>query len=246
MYARARRGKPHYKSTENNFCQGFMIWKSNDPWPNFYCALVDYYGECAMTYYAVKRAIRPVWIDLEVDDRIYLWGVNDTGEDFRGTVTLTLFRMDENRIVRQVEIPAALLRTSSGVLTNLDFFGAVHWHTVVHAVLRDENDTEVCSTSTLLRHENMLPFPDAALTLEAEGDTLIVRTDCYARCVELSAGEAGEGFGWVFADNFFDLLPFETKRVAILRRGEGTIIRAKAQYGSHSAVCDLEQTGKER
>lgn len=246
MYARARRGKPHYKSQEDTFCQGFMIWKSNDPWPNFYCALVDYYGECAMTYYAVKRAIRPVWIDLEVDDRIYLWGVNDTREDVRGTVILTLFRMDENRIDRQVKIPAALVRNTSGILTNLDFFGAIHWHTVLHAVLMDENGREICSTSALLRHENMLPFPDAALTVEEDGDCLIVRTDRYARCVELSAGEAGEGFGWVFGDNFFDLLPFETKRVAILRRGEGNCIRAKAQYGSRTAVCDLAQPGKER
>lgn len=72
MYARTRRGKPHERSVDNNQCQGFMLWKTNDSWPNFYCALVDYYGECSMPHYAVKRAIRPVWIDLETDDRIYL------------------------------------------------------------------------------------------------------------------------------------------------------------------------------
>lgn len=245
MYARARRGKPHERSVDNNQCQGFMLWKTNDPWPNFYCALVDYYGECSMPYYAVKRAIRPVWIDLETDDRIYLWGVNDTRKDFQGTVTLTLFRMDENRIEKQTEIPVALLHDTSRILTNLDFFGAIHWHTVLHAALKDENGVIVCTATALLRHENMLPFPDAALSVETNEDIITVHTDCFARCVELSAGEAGESFGWVFEDNYFDLLPFETKEVAILRRGEGNCIRAKAQYGSACTVCRLMKAGKE-
>lgn len=245
MYARTRRGKPHYKSEENNFCQGFMLWKTNDPWPNFYCALVDYYGECAMTYYAVKRAIQPIWIDLEVDDRIYLWGVNDTLDDFRGTVVLTTFRMDENRIDKQTEIPVALLKDTSQVLTNLDFFGPIFWHTVLHASLKDENGTEVFSTTATLRHENLLTFPDAELSIETDGDFVTVHTDHFARCVELSAGENGEAFGWVFEDNFFNLLPFETKKVAILKRGDGECIRAKAQYSSTFAVCDLKDRKEE-
>ena len=224
------RDRPHYKSEENTICQGFMLWKINDPWPNFYCALVDYYGECAMTYYAVKRAVRPVWIDLEVDDRVYLWGVNDTLSDFRGTVTLTSFRMDENRTDRQAEIPVSLLKDTSGVLTNLDFWGPVHWHTVLHACLKDERGEALFTTTAFLKQENMLAFPDAILTLTVEGDSVTVSTDRFARCVELSAGEDGEAFGWVFEDNFFDLLPFETKRVGIIRKGEGSCVRAKAQY----------------
>lgn len=244
MYARTRRGKPHYKSEENTICQGFMLWKINDPWPNFYCALVDYYGECSMTYYAVKRAVRPVWIDLEVDDRVYLWGVNDTLSNFSGTVTLTAFRMDENRIDKQAEIPVSLLKDTSRVLTNLDFFGPLHWHTVLHACLKEESGKALFTTTAFLKHENMLPFPDAILILTVDGDSITVRTDRFARCVELSAGEDGEAFGWVFGDNFFNLLPFETKRVGIVRKGEGNCIRAKAQYSSTFTVCDLPVGGK--
>ena len=239
MYARARRGKPAYRASENNICQGFMVWKLNDPWPSFYCALVDYYGECALTYYAVKRAVQPVWIDLEVSDRIYLWGVNDTGEDFRGSVELTAYRMDQKRIIGRKSFPVTLLKGQSRIVTNLDDFGPLHWFTVLHACLRDENGREVLTNTAYLRKENMLPFPDAKLSLEINGDVLVVKTDDFARCVELSAGEDGEAFGWMFEDNYFDLLPFEEKRVKILKRGAGSRIRAKAQYGSETAVIRI-------
>ena len=232
MYARSRRGKPAYKSEEENICQGFTLWKINDPWPNFYCALVDYYGECSLPYYAVKRAIKPVWIDLEVSDHIYLWGVNDTNEDFRGSIEITAYRMDEKKVIRHRTLPAALLKGSSRIVTDLDSFGPMHWFTVLNARLYDEEGNTVVSSYAYLRKENMLPFPDAHLTVEISGDELTVRTDDFARCVELSGGEDGMEFGWVFEDNYFDLLPNEEKKVRILKTGKSRLIRAKPHYAS--------------
>lgn len=231
MFARARRGNPHHKSVENPFCQGYMIWKLNDPWPNFYTGLIDHYGECSMPYYAVKKAVAPVWIDLEVDDRIYLWGVNDTSGHFVGKVVLTAFKIDENKILKQIEVPVAILSDSARVVMNLDEFGPIQWVTGIHAALIDENGNTVFTTNAFVTRENMLPFPEAKVSLTADGDELTVRTDSFARCVELSAGEDGEEFGWMFEDNYFDLFPFEEKRVRILKRGRGSCVCAKAQYG---------------
>lgn len=57
----------------------------------FYCASVDYYGECALTYYWIKRAFSPVLVDFEVGDHIYLWGANDTPEDSAGFLEVKVY-----------------------------------------------------------------------------------------------------------------------------------------------------------
>lgn len=237
LYARARRGNPHYKSQENVFCQGFMLWKINDPWPAFYCSMIDYYGECAMSYYTVKRAVSPIWIDLEVADRIYLWGVNDTSEHFSGSIDLIAFRMDENQIVSQTTIPVSIHRDSAGIIMNLDLFGPLHWFTVLYARLKNEKGESVFTTRAFLTKENMLPFPDSKITISLEEDVLTVKTDCFARCVELFAEN---NFGWMFEDNFFDLFPFEEKKIRIIKRGKGKNICAKAHYGTNTAMCSLD------
>ena len=59
MLTRSRKGNPVHKSHEERTCTGHMMWKLNDPWPNFYCAFIDYYGECGIPYYAAKRAFAP-------------------------------------------------------------------------------------------------------------------------------------------------------------------------------------------
>lgn len=239
MYARSRRGSPAHKSHEGQFCRGQVIWKLNDPWPNFYCALVDYYLEPSLPYYAARRAVRPLWIDFEVADHIYLWGVNDTRTAVSGTLELTLYNLEREEIVRTASLPAALHPGTSRILLDLDSYGFLHWFTLLHARLLDERGEAVAVTNQYLTKENMMPFHAARVQMAREGDELVVTTDQFARCVELSAGEDGCAFGWVFEDNYFDLFPFETKRIPIRKRGEGGCIRAQAQYSPHIATLSL-------
>jgi beta-galactosidase/beta-glucuronidase len=239
MYARSRRGNPSYKNHEGQFCRGHVIWKINDPWPNFYCALVDYYLEPSLPYYAIKRAIRPVWIDFEVADHIYLWGVNDTREGVTGNLEITLYNLEFEEVRKTITLPVSLLPGSSRIITSLDFLGFLHWFTLLHAQLRDSEGNVLLTCNNYLTKENMLPFHGAQLKMERDGDFLVLTTDKFARCVELSAGEDGRAFGWVFEDNFFDLFPFETKRLQIQKRGEGACILARARYSKHTARVDL-------
>ena len=46
----------------------------------------------------------------------------------------------------------------------------------------------------------------------------------FARCVEITGNCDGNEFGWLFDDNYFDLLPGMTKNVRILgKQNHGTI-----------------------
>jgi hypothetical protein len=238
MYARSRRGNPPNKNYEGQLCRGHMMWKINDPWPNFYCAFIDYYLEPALPYYSAKRAIKPIWIDFEVGDHIYLWGVNDTRRAVTGLMEVILYNLEYEEIADKISVPVALLPGSSQIIMNLDSFGFIRWFTLLYAKFSDTKNNKIVQTNNYITKENMLPFHDPKITMILNEDCLIVSTNKFARCVELSAGKDGHAFGWMFDDNFFDLFPFETRRIRIEKRGEGGYIRAKAQYSPHTTIIN--------
>ena len=86
----------------------------------------------------------------------------------------------------------------------------------------------------------MLSFPKAELSLSYSSGCLTITTDQFARCVELSGGEDGEEFGWYFEDNYFDLMPFETKRIMVYGKNSAGVISAKAHYSDKVARISVE------
>jgi hypothetical protein len=66
----------------------------------------------------------------------------------------------------------------------------------------------------------------------------VLRTDTFARCVVLSGNAEGDAFGWSFEDNYFDLMPGETKVVKILGDHTQGRITAKPWYSPHVPTVD--------
>jgi hypothetical protein len=83
--------------------------------------------------------------------------------------------------------------------------------------------------------ERHLDFPDATLSIACEGRAVRITTDRFARSVELTGDAEGDAFGWLFEDNFFDLLPGETKTVRILGRHSAGTVSAKPFFSSRTA-----------
>ncbi|MFS6554217.1 glycoside hydrolase family 2 protein, partial [Parabacteroides distasonis] len=84
--------------------------------------------------------------------------------------------------------------------------------------------------------ERHLPFKEPELTVGIEGDILTFSAGRFARCVEILGDCDGDKFGWLFEDNYFDLMPGMTKRVKILGRHKYGIITVKAHYSSKEIV----------
>ena len=238
LITRLRRGKPFYDSTGSRRCAGYLSWKFNNTWPQFYCGLVDYYGETHIPYYETRRAFEPLLLNFEIDDHIYLWGVNDTDHDCQGILRVCLFRIPENRIVKEFTCPAAVQAGESQVLTNLDRLGHFRKDCVLYAELEYEGKT-IAKTHELIDMERHLEFPQAVVAMRKEGDELVLTTDRYAHCVELDGiTPDGNRFGWEFEDNYFDLLPFEEKRIHILGDHKKGTISAKAHYSDKVTRID--------
>lgn len=68
---------------------------------------------------------------------------------------------------------------------------------------------------------------------ECDGCKWVAESD--ARFVTLSGNDNGDEFGWIFSDNYFDLFPFETRRIKIGGKHTSGEITAKAQYSGKIA-----------
>lgn len=236
---RYRRGKPEWDSHGLRRCQGHFVWKLNTTRPHIYSSIIDYYLEPGISYYALKRAYEPVLVSFEIGDHINAWIVNDSVETVEGNLTLQLFDTVTNKVDQEFSLPVRVRAGQSDLICTLDEFGQFPRMKLIVGRLVKSDGTPVSTVSTFADIERHLSFPDAKLTLEIEGDELIVCTDRFARCVELSGDKDGDPFGFYFSDNYFDLLPGETKRIHIKHSLEGGIVSAKAHYAKTATKIQL-------
>lgn len=211
--------------------RGHFSCKLNDTWPKIYCAVIDYFGEGYIPYYATKRAQEPVLLCFDIrPERINLWLVNDSGEDIRGTVTFALFNPLENKYTDMKKIPASMPQGQSDIVMNLDFLLFFRKYHLLFAKFESEVSEFECSTIDFVDIERHMRFPEAKLDVKLEGNTLIITTDSFARCIELTGDDKGDAFGWMFEDNYFDLLPGQTKKVKILGKHTDGMITVKPHF----------------
>ena len=64
----------------------------------------------------------------------------------------------------------------------------------------------------------------------------MIRTDRFARCVEILGVCDGDPFGWLFSDNYFDLVPGDVKRVKILGKLSHGTISLRPHYATHTVT----------
>ena len=84
--------------------------------------------------------------------------------------------------------------------------------------------------------ERHLRFPEPELEIAAEGDILWISARHFARCVEITGEDQGDPFGWLFEDNYFDMLPGQKRGIRILgEKSEGTLT-VKSHYGKKKEI----------
>lgn len=240
MLNASRRGKSADHANEVRRCHGHLVWKLTTAWPQIYCALIDYYLEPGQSYYALRQAYAPVQVSIDVQDQVYLWGVNDTQKDFHGTLAVDVYDLEAQESLAQYRWPAAVLSGDARILADLSRLGQFTFTSVVAARLLDENGEEISRDFQYMKPERYLPFPDAKLQLEVLPDHRIaVSTDAFARCVTLEGDENGDAFGWYFEDNYFDLLPGERRVLTLKGRHTHGTISARAHYAQQTATVVL-------
>ena len=238
-----RRGKPSEQPEGERICKGHFVCRWNDSWPIIYGSMLDYYLEPFMPYYAIKRAYEPVLLTFDIQDFIYLWLVNDSPQMVEGRVTVQLFSPGRNQVIKELQRDVCVEPGESRLVTDLNEFGQFLRENVLYATLTALDGRLIARTNDVADIEKHLRFPDAKVDLQLlEGESVLrLTTDQFAKAIELTGNDAGDEFGWIFEDNYFDLLPGEVKQVRIMGRHRQGTITAKPYYASESSSVQLTE-----
>lgn len=235
-----RYGVEHWRRNRGR-CMGAIYWQLNDCWPVASWSSIDYFGRWKALHYAAKRFFAPVLLSCE--EQGTLTQRTNVNSEMREDAVEKSIRLNvSNETLRPVEAEVrwALRNARSEILQ----FGtetvevpalSAKWLEKVEfpeAKLRDDyasyelwcDGVRVFSGTVLFCPPKHFAFADPHLTVEREGNELIVSADTYARAVEITC-EDGDV---LFEDNYFDLNA-ETRRIRILR-GEGTKFTVRSVY----------------
>ena len=243
---RQRRGRPGEEPGERRCCGGYLVWKYNDSWPQVYSAKVDYFLEPYHAYYALRRAYAPLMLSFDIDTYITLWAVNDTRTAVTGSIKIQLYHLERNEFRKEIVREVTVAPGKSVVAVQLDKAGirAFRKEHILFATLTDASGKVLARTNALADIERRLTFPAARLAVSVENDHLVITTDKFARSIQLEGDANGDPFGWFFEDNYFDLLPGETKTVRILGNHPSGRISARPWYSPHSSTVEWRTPAK--
>lgn len=226
MVRRGSKGEADYTKRT----KGYMSCKLLDTWPKVYCAVIDYFQEGFIPYYATKRVLTPVLASFAKEESIRLYVVNDSPVDFAGTVELGLYDLRRESFRERDSIEVAVPQGDCRMVYDLERFRFFSKDCVLYARVSDSKGEEVSTDIDYVDIERHLPFRDPLLHMEIEGDILSIRSEHFARCVSITGSCEGDEFGWLFTDNYFDLMPGMVRRVKILGRHDHGELIVKGRY----------------
>lgn len=200
-------------------CMGSLYWQIDDCWPVASWSSIDYYGNWKALHYAVKRGFESQVISFEESEsELKCHVINDKLEPVVASLKLELisfegkeiktwdkeltikansaavyYELTNDKLPDQKELKSVLLKTTI-VSEGVELVQAVHY-------FHPFKDLE-------------LPQPELSFELAEDDDllTVTVSTKNLAKDVFVTAQQKGN-----FSDNYFDLLPGESKSISILK-----------------------------
>ena len=210
---------------------GALYWQLNDNWPTISGSSIDYYGRWKALQYMTRHFFSLVLITGWAEGtKVKIWGVNDRIEDTPAKLKWTLAGFD-GTIIKTEEMDVVLPSNSSSLLLDMDFHDQVGENPEFITYRKDsyENRRKYYLCYQLAQGEKVLSsnvsffVPQKYLALEepnlkydllnCDGQWHIAITcERFAAYVEL-----GLKNGYArFSDNYFHLLPGESKEITII------------------------------
>lgn len=207
-----RRSKP--------YCMGTLYWQMNDCWPVASWSSMDYYGRWKALQYAVKRSFRDILLSVNesVEGTVEVYAVSDLRTSRETELNVALYDLSGRELSLWRE-PVALAADSSAILFSKSRSQLLQGHDAERVLLRvwlTDGEEVWAEQGHYFVKAAELPLEQSHISVtEANGGRKItLRSDKLARFVQLTSETEG-----VFSDNYFDLLPGETRTVEFFRRG---------------------------
>ena len=199
-------------------CNGSMYWQFNDCWGVCSWSSIDYYGNYKALQYGARHFNAPLSVSVEdTDEYIKIFVLNDLNTEQSVEVEYSLFDFEKG-IIEKYRTSADINALENRLMFELDVneIRRVHDYRKTGICARlYQNGEQINQKVVLLDNEKNLCLPKAKLktriTIEDRLLRLTIKTDNYARLVKAESSRSSNPF----SDNFFDILPNETKEITI-------------------------------
>ncbi|NLN76404.1 MAG: glycoside hydrolase family 2 protein [Armatimonadetes bacterium] len=182
-----------------------IFWMYNDTWPQSHgWTIVDYYLRRKLAYHPVRRAFAPISVIATVEeDKILIFGVNDTSEPWQGDVRFGLFEFSgglQNDRTHSVILPAnTSTQLAEIALEKLDLLGFEN--AGAFALLLKDGVT-VSQDRLLMARFKDINWKASTVAVARRGDTIALNSSSYVWgvCLDPECDSP-------LSDDVFDLLP---------------------------------------
>lgn len=202
------------------YCMGSLPWQLNDSWPVVSWSAIDYYGNWKAMQYHTRRAFAPVLVDaIREGDKLRFYVLSDRLQTEKVTLHLALTDF-EGKVIRRHRVEGMLPVNAPEVFFEEDwqkaFEGCDTTASFIRMTLRGADGKKVLSDEVfypVYPKEQRLPRAEIACRKVKKGGVveLTLKSRVLARDVFVEVPLQGARF----SDNFFDLLPGETKRITV-------------------------------
>ncbi|MGN1420018.1 MAG: glycosyl hydrolase 2 galactose-binding domain-containing protein [Eubacterium sp.] len=223
-------------------CNGAMYWQLNDCWGCCSWSSYDFYGNYKALQYKARHFNAPLSVSIEDNpDFVRIMAINDYNEVRNVRIEYELFDF-ENGVIDKRFQNMALTPLENRDVFFLDMNRLKKEYDLKRTGLcaRLLKGEKIVNEKILLfDSEKNLCLPKAKLkckiTIKANTLALDITSDKYARFVKLDCANSTEPF----SDNFFDLLPGETKSVYI-RKDKNLELIEQAKAISVYSLCNIK------
>lgn len=233
-----RYGVEHFRRNRGR-CMGAVIWQLNDCWPVASWSSIDYYGRWKALHYYAKRFFAPIMLSC-AEEGILTQNTNPNAQPYVVKKSITLNVANETMEEKTVRVAWSLRDKYSNVkrsgeetvtvpalssvwLDKEDCMDAELYEDYVSYECYEVDGIEPISGGCVIfTAPKQFRFADPGLTVEVDGDELVITAKAYARGVEV----INEADDMLLSDNYFDMNA-GTRRVKILKgKPEGLKIRS--------------------
>ena len=200
------------------YCMGTLYWQMNDAWPVVSWSGIDYYGNWKALHYQARRSYANVIISpVHEGESLNLWVCSDSLDDIKGA-RLALRLMDFNgKTIKEKTIEGDIAANTSAVAATERYadWASQPRTTFLLLSLDDAHKRPVARKVYYFSYAKDQDLPAANVRMRTQcGEgrcTVTVSSPQLVRSLFIETPWQGARY----SDNFFDLLPGETRRVVI-------------------------------
>lgn len=208
-------GVEHFRRNRGR-CMGAVYWQLNDCWPVASWSSIDYYGRWKALHYYAKRFFSPLLLSCQ-EEGVLTQNTNVNAQPFHLDKSVTFNVSNETMEGHKVQIIWAVRKNTGEVIREEReqlYVGPLSsiWTKKIElpklSVRQEyvsfdlyEEGRWISGSTVILSLPKFFHYVDPKLTVTADGGDILVRTEAYAKSIEIQ----NENEDLILEDNYFDM-----------------------------------------